>query len=1351
MLCSLRNEFGVWVLLCGVLACAGGVAETACYVPGETWVETMCASREAYAAWVAQDEVRSAVTLAPWYVSVPMGAKDLEESHFDLAAPPDLGARGKDDKPLWRKQSTLLDNVPHYVTQKDSASTYLYRKIVAAKALTATAALGRDDAIEVWLNGAQAYAGSGRHGLGQQRIELPLALQEGENLLLLKVFNVKGPTGFYFGLGEEPAIALWDKVKANFPAEARWMARDKGEQHPRQWFAVSRGAHMEEQLIKRALAKVPRVEGGLWERLDALDKEDAPEGDRQWLDLYVSACCSQEALTALGRIDPAALGRALTDLCETYPSAYPADGAAAGLLTGLEERLAALGNAVARGEEQGIADSLALAGQVREALLANPLINFERLVVVKRGEGQLGLPQNWQGNCAMSSRGYDNEIAVLSPMGGDGALTTLYRPDGGKFVGDVDLSFDSDTMLFSMPGSHNRWQIFEIQADGSGLRQVTPGEAPDVDNYDACYLPDGRVMFGSTRCFQGIPCVGGGNQVANLCLLDTATNNVRQLCFDQDHNWCPTLLNNGRVMYSRWEYSDTPHYFSRLLFHMNPDGTGQMEYYGSNSFWPNSIFYARPIPNHPSQFVAIVSGHHGVPRMGELIVFDPSKGRHEADGVIQRIPGWGQEVEPIIADQLVNSSWPRFLHPYPLSEKYFLVSCKPTPEAPWGIYLADVFDNLTLMKEVPGYALFEPVPFRKTERPPIIPDKVDLEQDEGTIYVVDVYAGEGMRGVPRGTVKKMRVYELHYAYPQMGGHIHVAVEGAWDVHRVLGTVDVNEDGSSLFRAPANTPIAIQPLDAEGKAVQLMRSWFTAMPGETLSCAGCHEQQNSTPPARDTLAGRYEAQEITPWYGPPRGFSFKREVQPVLDRHCVGCHDGEKEHGGQKLPDFRAKEKNGWSNFTPSYLALHPYVRRPGPESDYHILKPMEYHADTSELVQMLQKGHKGVELDPESWDRLITWIDLNVPDHGTWSEHRNIAANFHDRRMAMRTTCAMRPEDPEEVPAVLGEPPAYQAPAPVTASTTRDLAHPGWPIDGDTVLAMQRETAGEAKRTVDLGDGLSLEMVLVPAGSFVMGMEQGPADNRPRCVVEVKEPFWMGVTEVTNGQYGRFDAAHDTGVIDQHHKDHNTRGYPANMPELPVARISWEEAVGFCDWLSARTGEGFALPTEAQWEWACRAGTESPLYYGDLDADFSDHGNMADFRMQLLAVGGVDPKPIDNPNPYMDFLPKDARSDDKQKVVAAVAQYQPNPWGLFDMHGNVAEWTGTAFLPYPYDVADGRDDAGVEGKKVVRGGSWRDRPKRCRSAFRLAYKPWQKVFNVGFRVVCPAEAPTRVAAADVEK
>jgi formylglycine-generating enzyme required for sulfatase activity len=186
-------------------------------------------------------------------------------------------------------------------------------------------------------------------------------------------------------------------------------------------------------------------------------------------------------------------------------------------------------------------------------------------------------------------------------------------------------------------------------------------------------------------------------------------------------------------------------------------------------------------------------------------------------------------------------------------------------------------------------------------------------------------------------------------------------------------------------------------------------------------------------------------------------------------------------------------------------------------------------------------------------------------------------------------------------------------------------------------------------------------------------------------------------------------------------------------------RVTWNEAVAYCDWLSRKTGMKFSLPTEAQWEWACRAGTDTAGYWGSLDDDFSDYANVADLSIKKLAVSGVNPQPIRNPNQYQDWLPKDDRYDDDQRIMCEVGNFKPNAWGLKDMHGNVWEWTRSSFAAYPYNDRDGRNDLNNRAKKVVRGGSWHDRPKRVRSAMRLAYEPWQKVFNVGFRVICETE------------
>ena len=143
-----------------------------------------------------------------------------------------------------------------------------------------------------------------------------------------------------------------------------------------------------------------------------------------------------------------------------------------------------------------------------------------------------------------------------------------------------------------------------------------------------------------------------------------------------------------------------------------------------------------------------------------------------------------------------------------------------------------------------------------------------------------------------------------------------------------------------------------------------------------------------------------------------------------------------------------------------------------------------------------------------------------------------------------------------------------------------------------------------------------------------------------------------------------------------------------------------------------------------------------PFCYGDLDADFSKFANLGDAKLREFALDTyVQVRLVPEPEPYDDWVPKDERFNDGGFVSVDVGRYRPNPWGLYDMHGNVWEWTRSVYRPYPYRSDDGRNEPGTAGRRVVRGGSWYDRPKRCRSAFRLAYEPYQRVFNVGFRVV----------------
>ncbi|MFC1760523.1 SUMF1/EgtB/PvdO family nonheme iron enzyme [Planctomycetota bacterium] len=1016
-----------------------------------------------------------------------------------------------------------------------------------------------------------------------------------------------------------------------------------------------------------------------------------------WGFLFCLICTLTQAQdTSLPDSEPQfkALRLAITDLLTTYPQQYQ-NGP---LFLKRLDKITKMA--------PGRTRDRALGNLRREALLSNPLLDFDRLLMIRRlSQGDQGLPTNWQGNEKLKSTRYTNSIVSFSIAHPISRLHTVFQPKAGYFVGDLDLHFQGTRLLFSMPGQNKRWQVHEMKIDPSTWKtQVAPvvHELPlipdsDVDNYDACYLPDGNILFTSTATFNGVPCVKGNSHVANIYHLEVKTGNIRRLTFDQDHNWNPTVLNNGRVMYLRWEYSDLPHFVARILFHMNPDGTNQSEYYGSGSYWPNSFFYARAVPDHPTRVVGIVSGHHGTRRAGELVVLDPALGRFEADGVVQRIPGYGKKVEPLILDKLVDQSWPQFLHPYPLSSKYFLVSAKLRPEATWGIYLVDVFDNLLCLRQEQGFNLLEPTPVKKQPLPPVIPDRVDPENKFATIYLEDIYEGQGLKAVPRGTVKKLRLITYHFAYRNMGGQQDpIGLDGPWDIKCVLGTVPVENDGSALFNVPANIPVAFQPLDEEGKAVQLMRSWSTAMPGEMVSCVGCHEKQNTAPTAKTTTAIRQAPSKITPWYGAVRGFSFKREVEPVVDRHCAECH----KKAGQTQSQMAEAPTIG-----NPYMFLRRMVRTPTMEGDMHVLEPYEFHADTTELVRMLETGHHGVNLDAESWDRLITWIDLNTPFHGSWTEnvgHQRMA-NYAERRQDLMQRYAGINGIVED-PSTLQEekPPEQQAEEMMVVKTGIDEA------PEDVTIVKMASKSIQGRRILKLSERHTLPLVCIPEGVFTKGQTR----------VNITEPFWMATHEISNEIYALFDPHHDSRLEshDYLHFDTTKRGYPLNKARQPVVKVSWERAMTFCQWLSKQTGLDVSLPTESQWEWACRAGSTDPFWYGQGEIDFTKYDNLADGQMWYTS--GYKGKRWQW-RPAMDHL------NDKHRVSAPVGSYQPNPWGLYDMHGNVSEWTSS-----PYESADLSST-----KRIICGGSWSDRPLWAGAAKRWAYREHQKVYNVGFRVM----------------
>ncbi len=1219
--------------------------------------------------------------------------------------------------------------------------------------------------------------------------------------------------------------------------------------------------------------------------------------------LFIEATLTEQAAAAVDewRIRPVEM--AIEDLMATYDSKYPKGADYLKQLRALDAEL----KTAAAERKLGIVAELNKLK--REALLANPLLDFDRILTVRRRpkadartamDGAIGMVNNWK---TMQSIGIgaqlDDSIVELSNLRGDVKEKVVFQPEKKQAIIDTEIHFNADRIAFAMTGEKEKnFRLWEVGTDGANPRQVSPDDGEDVAHADPCYLPDGKLIFTSTAVYQGLPCTFGGDFMMCLYRLDPADKSVRQLTFEQDSNWSPTLLPNGRVMYQRWEYTDAAHSNSRMLFSMNPDGTDQRELRGSGSWFPGSFFFARPIPGQSRQVVGVAGGHHDRCRSGRLFIFDTTQGRRDDSGVVAEIPYHGKKTIPVVRDGLIGGRFPQFLHPYPLSKNYHLVTMKPARDIPWGIYLVDTFDNMILIKDADDSAYIEPAPVVKQEPPPMLQDRVNLASKTARVHIQDIYSGPGLEGVPRGVVKGIRVIEYYFSRRNMGGlYGTVGMDGPWDVKRILGVAPVKEDGSAYFTVPANCTVSLQPIDEKGQALQVMRSWVIGQPGETISCAGCHENQDMAPPPSPLLNRKPD--DLKEWYGAARGFSFIREVQPVLDRYCVGCHNGTKAKPdfspNRPINDWKTTMAGNWRSggkFTHAYFNLWRFLRTPGIEGDRRMFTPMDYHFSQTELAQMLAKNHKGVELDKESWERLAAWHDFNAPFFGAWGEipglnpvvertatrAKELRAKYspvnNDIDMEVypqvqsydslfvepkkrpakemeqtlpdteRLTAAQAAELQKktapggqitkvvEVPlsslakdeapkakyvriecgeshvVTIGEIGIYSAGKNVASTGRAWMSDDGgdgltfkellavdgnpdtvaqtrqvdmvefWETIFDQPVTVERITlsvpkaeqaatlkdarlvvmddsrrvlwrkkldfAGKSSMEFDVKgstcDKVSFTFAWVPPGKFQLGGDSH--DARPIQVQTLDKGFWMLTTEISNEQMRRFNPLFESRMEDRHGYQFGVRSWEQDMPDQPAVRVTWREAQAFCEWLSKESGIKVALPTEAQWERAARAGTDSPFWWGGLDDDFSTFANMGDYMLSYFSCNPYSQSYkqgwYKNPeNPYDNWIPQDARFNDGGFVTEPVGKWKPNPWGLYDMNGNAREWTLSKYMDYPYaDTGDRNAKAtSTPDQRVTRGGSWRERPNSCSAWHRQPYPTWQKVYNVGFRPV----------------
>ncbi len=486
-------------------------------------------------------------------------------------------------------------------------------------------------------------------------------------------------------------------------------------------------------------------------------------------------------------------------------------------------------------------------------------------------------------------------LCVLKLDGTSVDVRTLLDDRKGV-IRDPDVSYDGKRILFSWKKSLNEddYHLYEMDVATKKTRQITEGLG--FADYEGAYLPNGDIVFNSSRCVQTVDC--WWTEVSNLYTCDADGKYLRRLAFDQVHSNYPTVTWDGRVIYTRWEYSDRGQLFPQPLFEMSADGTGQQELYGNSSWFPTSILHARAIPG-TNKVVGIFSGHHTRQR-GLLGIIDPTKGRQENDGAQLIAPV--RETKAVRVDRF-GQEGDQFQYPYPLSETEFLVAFRPEGTKHFGIYLMTEDARRELLTSDASISCNQCVPVASRPIPPMKRSPVDYKRETAEVYMHDVYAGDGLKGVERGTIKSLRVVAIEHRAAGVGHNGNrgpaggalvstpISIQGAWDVKKVLGTASVHEDGSAYFSVPARTPIYLQALDAKGHAVQSMRSWMTLQPGERMGCVGCHDNKNAAPPAaRKTYASTTSAETLKPWQNkPPTGFSFVREIQPILDARCISCH------------------------------------------------------------------------------------------------------------------------------------------------------------------------------------------------------------------------------------------------------------------------------------------------------------------------------------------------------------------------------------------------------------------------------------------------------------------------------
>ena len=582
----------------------------------------------------------------------------------------------------------------------------------------------------------------------------------------------------------------------------------------------------------------------------------------------------------------------------------------------------------------------------------------------------------------INTHSYDTEGALKVLDVASGKVTTLFDPGKGTTVRDADVDFDATQIVFSMRrGITNDYHIYTLSLDNPEPKQLT--SKPQVSDIDPIWLPDGDILFSSSR--EPKYCMCNRHIMCNLYRMKPDGANIHQIGKSTLFEGHSTLMPDGRVLYDRWEYIDRNFGDAQGLWTCNPDGTGHAIYWGNNTTSPGGVIDARTLSKtHLS--IAVMAACHDRP-WGALGLIDRSKG---IDGQEPVVRTWPLEFRERIKTEGQDFDSPgrlktKYEDPFPLDDEHFLCARQTGKGEEMGIYYLDLHGNEVLVYvEAPG--CFDPMPIRPRAKPPIQPARRNFKDVNGTgyFYVQNAAIGTHMKGVEPGAIKYLRIVESPEKRTWSSGFWNGQGQQAAGVNwenfenkRILGTVPVEDDGSAYFEAPGNTYLFFQALDKDGMLIQSMRSGIYVQPGETYGCVGCHENRvGDIPPVKQKpKALSRKADKLNGWYGPARLFSFQQEVQPVFNKHCISCHDYGKKAGaklnlaGDRDVFFSTSYVDLWALKIVKCVGAGPAAFQEAYSWGSHL----------SKLIQVLKKGHNDVKLSEEEMNRLITWVDINAP------------------------------------------------------------------------------------------------------------------------------------------------------------------------------------------------------------------------------------------------------------------------------------------------------------------------------------------------------------------------------------